>query len=741
LQIPIFGDPVVHAVPNPSEGPGVQAPFHPWPHRLAWMLAIAVFPLIWMGGTVTTYDAGMAVPDWPTTYNSWFYPVHLWLAVWDVFLEHGHRLLAQLVGILAILLAVAIWRNDERRWMRWVAAAIVLGVIAQGTLGGIRVWAGAQQGFWVWANDRLLARVHGCIAPLYFGLCTAVVAWTSRQWRKSSNAACGFARTSTAAHRGRLPLLAWAVTAAIYLEIILGALLHRPSADLGIFGDAKLWGWLQSLFLGQVATWFELCVWLKVLNAAVIAIGSTWLVLRVLRQPGPLSLWERVRVRAGRQKEAGLVGVAVQLPPQREVYDRRLLARRAKWYAAIVSVQLLLAAATWVANYGWPAWFTRGVWPLESSVMAQGRLLVLVTTAHAAIGSLTLVAALSLSLWLTHVLPSPVGSGAGGEGASCTGVEVGWVERSEPYHELTKELSKDGGARCARPTLQSRLLDYWRLMRPRIVALVLVAMAVSAWMTAPPSLSWIELAHALFGAAMVIVGAIALNQRLECAGDAKMPRTASRPLPSGRLGRRQVTTFGLAATALGLAYLTIASGPLLTMLASIGWLIYVAVYTPLKNRTPWQTPIGAAAGAMPVLLGAAVAGQAFSPWALVLFGIVFFWQFPHSMAIAWLYRRQFTAAGVRVAPVTDPTGRTAGLLAIFGATALLPVTQIPLQLGLTTAYDVAVLILGTMYLAASVHFAYRRDDQTARRLLVTSLIYLPAMMAVFLASAFPFSAG
>ena len=282
------------------------------------MLAIAVFPLIWMGGTVTTYDAGMAVPDWPTTYSSWFYPVHLWLAVWDVFLEHGHRLLAQLVGILAILLAVAIWRSDERRWMRWVAAAIVLGVIAQGTLGGIRVWAGAQQGFWAWANDRLLARVHGCIAPLYFGLCTAVVAWTSRPWRKSSNAACGFAKTPTAAHRDRLPFLAWFVTAAIYLEIILGALLRRPSADLGIFGDAKLWGWLQTLFLGQVATWFELCVWLKVLNATLIAIGSTWLVLRVLRPPGPLSLWERVRVRAGRQRKSDQVGVAVQLPPQQQ---------------------------------------------------------------------------------------------------------------------------------------------------------------------------------------------------------------------------------------------------------------------------------------------------------------------------------------------------------------------------------------------------------------------------------------
>ncbi len=704
---------------------------HPWAHRLAWALAIAVFPLIWMGGTVTTYDAGMAVPDWPTTYSSWFYPVHLWLAVWDVFLEHGHRLLAQLVGILAVLLTVAIWRSDERKWMRWIGVAIVLGVVAQGTLGGIRVWAGAHEGIWAWANDRLLARIHGCMAPLYFGLCTAVVAWTSRQWRTvpifvsakmglpplAAEVAC----EQAVAHK-RLSRLAWFVTVAIYLEIVLGALLRRPS-DLGIVGDVKLWGWLQTLSLGQAATWFELCVWLKVLNAVLIAISSMWLVVGVLRRLGPLSLWERARVRA---VFSGRPSPPAPLPLAGE--GRILLARPATWFAVIVLVQLLLAAVTWVANYGWPAWFTRGVWPLESSVMAQGRLLVLVTTAHAAIGSLTLVAALSLTLWLTRVLPSPAsGRGAGGEGGAGFRVQGSGFRDSKSPNQNPHPSPLPAGEGTF------FLLDYWHLTRPRIVALVLLAMAVSAWMTASGRLAWIDLARAMCGTAMVIVGAIALNQRLECAGDAKMPRTAGRPLPSGRLGRRQVTTFGLAATGLGLAYLMIMCGPLLTLLASSGWLIYVGIYTPLKTRTAWQTPIGAAAGAMPVLLGAAAGGQSPGRWALVLFGIVFFWQFPHSMAIAWRYRRQFAAAGVRVAAVTDPTGQTAGLLAVFGATALLLVSQIPLQLGLAgAAYDVAVLVLGTMYLATSVWFLYRRDDKTARLLLIASLVYLPAMLAVFL---------
>ena len=339
-----------------------------WPHRLAWALAITVFPLIWMGGTVTTYDAGMAVPDWPTTYDYWFYPIKLWLAVWDVFLEHGHRLMAQLAGILAILLAVALWRLDDRKWMRWVGVAIVLGVIAQGVLGGLRVWA----------DDRVLARIHGCTAPLYFALCAAVVIWTSRTWRQRRLGPAGVSDVMPRSPSPLAPLpegegrLAWFVTAAVYVEIVLGAQLRRPSAELG-FGAIELSDWMKRLTFGQAASWFELWVWLKVLNAGVIALGIAWLVVRLLRQ----------RRTAARRDE----------PVQ------RVVVRRAVWLAAIVSVQLMLAITTWVTNYGWPAWFTEWIWPLQSAVFAQGRLLVLLTTAHAAIGSLTLIAALGVALW------------------------------------------------------------------------------------------------------------------------------------------------------------------------------------------------------------------------------------------------------------------------------------------------------------------------------------------------------
>jgi heme o synthase len=275
--------------------------------------------------------------------------------------------------------------------------------------------------------------------------------------------------------------------------------------------------------------------------------------------------------------------------------------------------------------------------------------------------------------------------------------------------------------------------DYWSLMRPRIVTLVLLAMAVSAWTTGESAPSWPVLAHALLGAAMVIAGAIALNQRLECYGDAKMPRTAGRPLPAHRLGRPQVTCFGLAATALGLAYLAVTTNPSLTVLAAIGWLAYVGVYTPLKPLTSWQTPVGAAAGAMPVLLGAAVVEAAFHPSALVLFGIVYFWQFPHAMAIAWRYRQEFAAAGVKVATVTDPSGRTAGVWAVLGTAALLPISLLPWFLSSAGAtYGVAAVVLGAVYLGLATRFARCPNEANARRLRHVSLVYLPSMLAVLL---------
>ncbi|MGA2798569.1 MAG: heme o synthase [Thermoguttaceae bacterium] len=288
------------------------------------------------------------------------------------------------------------------------------------------------------------------------------------------------------------------------------------------------------------------------------------------------------------------------------------------------------------------------------------------------------------------------------------------------------------------------MLEYWKLIRPKIVLMVLAAMLVSGWTAAesaePQSRAvsariWINLFNAMLGTTGVIVGAIALNQRLECQGDAKMPRTAERPLPAGRLSAREVTWFAAIASLLGTAYLICFSNLTLVILAIAGWAVYVLAYTPLKRRSIWQTPVGAAAGAMPALLGAAAIGAPLSPIGWSLFGVVFCWQLPHAMAIAWLYRRQFADAGVRVATVVDTSGRIAGRFAVFGAILLLPISLAPaIYSEMGWIYGIFAALLGLGYFFFSFAFYRSMDDAAALRLLWASLVYLPLILILLVAA-------
>lgn len=303
-----------------------------WPHRTAWLLACATFPLIWMGGLVTTYGAGMAVPDWPNTYgyNLFLYPLASWLSVWDVFLEHSHRLIGASVGMITIVLAGLLWYAERRRWLRWLGVVAIVGVCFQGTLGGLRVIG----------DELFLAMIHGCTAPVFFALCAAMVTFTSARWQDPGQPQASFSA-------GRLPWFALAATLGVYVQIVLGAQLRHlpPGASPG---------------------WFTLWTWSHLIVAGLVLISLVWLAVAVLRQTG----------------------------------QEPLLARRAKLLLGLIVIQVLLGLGTWVVNFGFPAWFLDYFWDVEYTVVAEGRLQALVTTAHVGVGSLCLVAALSLTLWL-----------------------------------------------------------------------------------------------------------------------------------------------------------------------------------------------------------------------------------------------------------------------------------------------------------------------------------------------------
>jgi protoheme IX farnesyltransferase len=233
------------------------------------------------------------------------------------------------------------------------------------------------------------------------------------------------------------------------------------------------------------------------------------------------------------------------------------------------------------------------------------------------------------------------------------------------------------------------------------------------------------LAHTLIGTALVAGGAAALNQVLERDTDGRMRRTASRPLPRGRLSVVESTWFGVALSTAGLLDLALATNPAAALVAAATLISYVLVYTPLKTRTSLATLVGAVPGALPPVIGWAAASGSITLPALVLFGIVFFWQMPHFLAIAWMYRHDYARAGIPMLPVLEPDGRRTGHQALLYAAALWPVSLLPALVGLAgSAYSIVATALGFAFIGLAAMFARDRSQTNARRLFLFSLLYL-----------------
>lgn len=294
----------------------------------------------------------------------------------------------------------------------------------------------------------------------------------------------------------------------------------------------------------------------------------------------------------------------------------------------------------------------------------------------------------------------------------------------------------------------ARARDYLMLTKPKIAVLELVTVLVaalsarggisgaSALESSIGSLSNLgslcrleSLWHALVGTALVAASASAMNQWLEVSADRRMERTRTRPLPAGRLSPWEVALFGVVTLSLGLTWLAWRVNLWTAALGLASWALYVLIYTPLKSRSSWNTWFGAVAGALPVAMGWSSTGAPLGWGAVALFAIVFAWQFPHFMAIAWMYREEYARAGFRMASVVDPSGCSAGRQAVLGAIALLPIGLIPWFAGLAgTGYAIGSLAWGAAYVVYAFHFRQSLTDTTARALLRASLVYLPGML-------------
>ena len=276
-----------------------------------------------------------------------------------------------------------------------------------------------------------------------------------------------------------------------------------------------------------------------------------------------------------------------------------------------------------------------------------------------------------------------------------------------------------------------QMADFLALTKPRLVLMVLIATVAGFYLGSFGEFDWIRLLNTIFGTALAAGGTIALNQYVERDLDAKMRRTRSRPLPDGRLHPARALIFGVTISAGGVLYLLVAVNALSSLLAAITVLSYIFLYTPMKRKTPFCTFVGAIPGALPPMGGwvAAQGGLGFEAW--VLFGIMFFWQIPHSLAIAWMYRTDYERAGLKLLPVIHPDGRSTGHQIVSNCLALLAVGLVPTLIGIAgPSYFIAALALGSVFLGCGVSFAILRSTVAARRLLLASYLYIPLQLGM-----------
>jgi heme o synthase len=271
----------------------------------------------------------------------------------------------------------------------------------------------------------------------------------------------------------------------------------------------------------------------------------------------------------------------------------------------------------------------------------------------------------------------------------------------------------------------------WELTKPRLSFLSVVT-ALVGYLSAQPARDLLLLVNFLFGTAFAAGGAAALNQWMERRTDALMRRTRNRPIPSGQVAPGQAFAWGVLLSVAGVLQLALGANLLAAALATATIGSYLLLYTPLKRRTRWATEVGAVSGALPPLIGWAAARGTIDGLGWVLFAVLFFWQIPHFLAIAWTYRRDYAAADFPMLPVVDGDGRFTARWSLFNTIVLAGVSAAPIALGMTGwAYAAAAIVLGSgfVWFAARMLRAATRDT-AARHLFFFSIFYLPALLAV-----------
>ena len=271
-----------------------------------------------------------------------------------------------------------------------------------------------------------------------------------------------------------------------------------------------------------------------------------------------------------------------------------------------------------------------------------------------------------------------------------------------------------------------RVEDYIELTKPRLVLMILITTAAGFYLGTHGTVNWMLFLHTLIGSGLTAAGVLGLNQYLERDVDSKMQRTQQRPLPAGRMHALEALLFCVFLTGSGMLYLTVFVNPLSGFIISLIVVSYLFVYTPLKRKTALCTLIGAFPGALPPVVGWVAVQGTLSGSAWVLFAILFLWQLPHSLAIAYIYREDYASAGLKLLPVIHPDGTSTRHQIVINCLALFGVGLLPTLFNIAGGfYFFAALLIGGMFLASGIYLEKTRSVKAARYVLHASLLYLP----------------
>jgi protoheme IX farnesyltransferase len=305
---------------------------------------------------------------------------------------------------------------------------------------------------------------------------------------------------------------------------------------------------------------------------------------------------------------------------------------------------------------------------------------------------------------------------------------AGFELKFQNMEEFVIDLNSPAVGRLEQLSARERVAAYLELTKPRITFLIVLTAAAGFALGSRGAVDYGRLLAAMVGIAFLSSGIATINQYMERDLDALMRRTANRPLPSGKLLPWEALAFGAALTIFAEIYLAVVVNPLTAVLGLTVIAGYLFAYTPLKTRTTLSTMVGAFPGAVPPLIGWAAARGDIGLEAWVLFAILFLWQFPHFLAIAWMYREDYSRAGILMLPVVEPDGRVTGQQIVIYTVLLLPVSLLPTAVGISgKVYLYGAIVLGLLFLYSSVRAAFSKSRQEARRLLLASVIYLPLL--------------